>query len=211
MEGTGFEPSVLPSSVNPSDVPVSVSERLVWRVGIGHILGNQLSTFRLRIRIRLGSMRVARRVRSVKLARRCCCQRRTCKNRQRPPSRRCRGHRQLSGTSACCSAPGWVVGWDDEIWSHPLCRLSFLMPSGCISGSRSGCEWLRSCWPPAASLLATMRQWGANAILRFDPKTGSFQLSSPRSLRQRAAACSAHSFYTTPWDTIHTPASASLP
>ena len=34
------------------------------------------------------------------------------------------GHRQVSSAPACGSAPGWVVGWDDDIYSRPLCRLS---------------------------------------------------------------------------------------
>jgi hypothetical protein len=35
-----------------------------------------------------------------------------------------RGHRQLSSPPACGSAPGWVIEWDDEICSRPLCWLS---------------------------------------------------------------------------------------
>jgi len=31
-------------------------------------------------------------------------------------------------------------------------------PSGCNSGSRSGCVWLRSCWPPVAPLSFRRRQ-----------------------------------------------------
>src|SRR5215472_3237455 len=52
-------------------------------------------------------------------------------------------------------------------------------PSGCISGSRSGCVWLRNCWPPAASSLVTKRcgrarkcQQFANRIRRRLPRTG---------------------------------------
>ena len=33
-------------------------------------------------------------------------------------------HRQLSGRPACGSAPSWVVGWDEDICSRPLCRVS---------------------------------------------------------------------------------------
>jgi IS1 family transposase len=38
-------------------------------------------------------------------------------------------------------------------------------PSGCISASRSDCVWLRSCWPPAALLLATKRCGSGRANL----------------------------------------------
>src|ERR1700751_2397770 len=34
------------------------------------------------------------------------------------------GHRQLSSLPACGSASGWVIEWDDEICSRPLCWLS---------------------------------------------------------------------------------------
>jgi len=54
------------------------------------------------------------------------------------------------------------------------------MPSGCTSGSRSGCAGLRSCWPPAASSChETVRQWArkfgqqfANQIRRRLPRVG---------------------------------------
>jgi hypothetical protein len=69
-----------------------------------------------------------------------------------------RGHRQHSSLPACGSAPGWVVGWDDNICSRPAMPAigspsgSSATPFGCTSGSRSGCGWWRSYWPPAASL-----------------------------------------------------------
>src|SRR5262249_15701451 len=41
------------------------------------------------------------------------------------------------------------------------------------SGSRSGCGWLRSCWPPAALLLATRRCGNGHANLASGSPTGS--------------------------------------
>ena len=44
-----------------------------------------------------------------------------------------RGHRQLSSLPACGSAPGWVVGWDDNICSRAPSYAGYRFPVGIIS------------------------------------------------------------------------------
>jgi hypothetical protein len=61
--------------------------------------------------------------------------------------------------------------------------------SGCISGSRSGCVWWRSCWPPAASSSATKPCDSGRANSASSSPTGSVvasRASATKGRRQRS-------------------------
>jgi group II intron reverse transcriptase/maturase len=59
--------------------------------------------------------------------------------------------RQTSKVGAGCGNAARPVLWGGPVMAIPT---AIATPSGCIFGSRLGCVWSRSCWPPAGMIVS---------------------------------------------------------